>query len=203
MFTGIVSAVGTVQLAEATAGGLALTIGCPYPDLELGESVAVDGACLTVQSLGPAAFTAHIVATSLARTGFEDYPRGRRVNLERALRAGDRLGGHLVQGHVDGMGRVESVEQGQDARLLNLRVPEEVARVSVPLGSITVDGVSLTVNAKPEAAVVQISLIPFTLQHTTLGDRRVGDRVHLEGDTIGKYVWAFMESVSGKVKSKK
>jgi riboflavin synthase len=199
MFTGIVTAVGTVHLAEATAGGLELTIGCPYRDLELGESVAVDGACLTVQAIGPAGFTAHIIGTSLARTRFEDYTKGRRVNLERALRAGDRLGGHLVQGHVDGVGRVESVEQRQDARLLNLRVPEEVALVSVPLGSITVDGVSLTVNAKPEPAVIQIALIPFTLQHTTLGERTVGDRVHLEGDTIGKYVRAFLDnSVSGK-----
>jgi riboflavin synthase len=101
---------------------------------------------------------------------------------------GDRLGGHLVQGHVDGVGSVQRVAEREDARLLDLEVPAEVARVSVSLGSITVDGVSLTVNAMPAPGVIQIALIPFTLQHTTLGERRVGDRVHLEADTIGKYV---------------
>ena len=155
--------------------------------------MAVDGACLTVQAVAARAFTAHIIRTSLDRTRFGDYADGQRVNLERALRMGDRLGGHLVQGHVDGVGTVERVIQREDARILDLMVPDEVARVSIPLGSITVDGVSLTVNAKPGAGVVQISLIPFTLQHTTLGERRAGDRVHLEADTIGKYVAALME----------
>jgi riboflavin synthase len=115
------------------------------------------------------------------------------VNLERALRVGDRLGGHLVQGHVDGVGTVERVVKNADAVLLNLRVPAELGSISVPLGSITVDGVSLTVNAKPKPDLIQISLIPFTLQHTTLGDRREGDRVHLEADTIAKYVKALLE----------
>jgi riboflavin synthase len=188
MFTGIVSAVGAVQRAERTAGGLELTIASPYADLALGESVAVDGACLTVQSRNSASFTSHVIQTSLERTRFGEYAAGQRVNLERALRASDRLGGHLVQGHVDGVGTVGRLMDRADARLIDLRVPAEVARVSIPLGSITVDGVSLTVNAKLEPGVIQISLIPFTLQHTTLGERRVGDRVHLEADTIGKYV---------------
>jgi len=193
MFTGIITDVGTVQQAARTPDGLQLTIATSYPDLEPGESVAVDGACLTVQSVALNAFTAHIIRTSLERTRFGEYRDGQRVNLERALRAGDRLGGHLVQGHVDGLGTVERIAQRDDARLLDVRVPDEVARVSIPLGSITVDGVSLTVNAKPGSAVVQISLIPFTLQHTTLGERRTGDRVQLEADTIGKYVAALME----------
>ena len=188
MFTGIVTAVGTVGRAERIADGLELTIASPYSDLALGESVAVDGACLTIQAKNSASFTSHVIRTSLDRTRFGEYAAGQRVNLERALRAGDRMGGHLVQGHVDGVGRVERVLDRDDARILDLRVPEEVARVSIPLGSITVEGVSLTVNAKPEPGIIQISLIPFTLQHTTLGDRRVGDRVHLEADTIGKYV---------------
>jgi riboflavin synthase len=192
MFTGIVTDVGTVRQAARTRDGLELTIATSYPDLEPGESIAVDGACLTVQGVAPNAFTAHIIRTSLDRTRFGEYAVGQRVNLERALRAGDRLGGHLVQGHVDGVGTVERVTQRDDARLLDVRVPDEVARVSIPLGSITVDGVSLTVNAKPGSGVVQISLIPFTLQHTTLGERRSGDRVQLEADTIGKYVAALM-----------
>jgi riboflavin synthase len=193
MFTGIVTAVGTVGLAERTADGVELTITSPYPDLALGESVAVDGACLTVQAKNSASFTSHIIRTSLERTRFGDYVTGQRVNLERALRAGDRLGGHLVQGHVDGVGTIERVTDRADDRLIDLRVPAEVARISIPLGSITVDGVSLTVNAKPEPGIIQISLIPFTLQHTTLGERRLGDRVHLEADTIGKYVSSLME----------
>jgi riboflavin synthase len=188
MFTGIITAIGAVRSVNRTAGGLLLGIDCPYEGLTLGESVAVDGACLTVQELEPGGFTAHVVQTSLDRTRFGDYLPGQRVNLERALRVGDRLGGHMVQGHVDGIGIVERVSQRDDARLVDFRAPPEVVAVSVPLGSITVDGVSLTVNAILAGGVIQISLIPFTLQHTTLGERVVGDRVHLEGDAIGKYV---------------
>jgi len=188
MFTGIITAVGEVTDRALRDGGLELTVAAPWSDLALGESVAVDGACLTVQAIGRSDFTFHIIRTSLERTNFGTYDVGRKVNLERALLAGDRLGGHLVQGHVDGVGTVERVGDHGDARLLDLRVPPEVVRVSVPLGSVTVDGVSLTVNAIPSAGVIQVSLIPFTLQHTTLVERRAGDRVHLEADTIGKYV---------------
>ncbi len=194
MFTGIITEVGSVARADHEAEGLELTIRSSYSDLELGESVAVDGACLTVQELSDGSFQAHIIRTSLDRTRFADYAPGQRVNLERALRLGDRLGGHLVQGHVDGLGRVEMVAERDDARLLNIRVPPSVGRTSVPQGSITIDGVSLTVNAKLEPDLIQISLIPYTLQHTTLGERRVGDRVHLEADTIGKYVEALWEN---------
>jgi riboflavin synthase len=198
MFTGIITAVGSVQNSSRT-GGIELTITSPFTDLELGESIAVDGACLTVQAIQPGGFMVHVVPTTVERTCLGDYGRGRRVNLERALRAGDRLGGHLVQGHVDGVGKVLEVVETSDVRLVDIEVPDEVARVSVPLGSITVDGVSLTVNAIPHFGVIQISLIPFTLQHTTLGERRVGDRVQLEADTIGKYVAALLENrVSGK-----
>ncbi len=195
MFTGIVTDIGTVREAARSRGGLELTIVCSYPDLVAGESVAVDGACLTVAAVVPGGFTAHVIRTSLERTRFEELRSGSRVNLERALRVGDRLGGHLVQGHVDGVGTVAAVESKADARLLDLEVPPEVARYSVPLGSITVDGVSLTVNAIPAPGTVQISLIPFTLEHTTLADRRPGDRVHLESDTIAKYVASLMKGL--------
>ena len=188
MFTGIVTAIGTVRRAVRPAGGLELTIESSYQDLEPGESVAVDGACLTVEAANRETFTTHVIRTSLDRTRFAEYQPGKRVNLERAVRAGDRLGGHLVQGHVDGVGTIELIREREDARLVNLRVPPDIARVSILLGSINVDGVSLTVNAKPAGELIQISLIPFTLQHTTLGERLVGDRVHLEADTIGKYV---------------
>lgn len=197
MFTGIVTAVGTVMAARPGAGGLALDVAAPYDGLVPGESVAVDGACLTVERVVPGGFTAHVIRTSLERTAFAAYAAGRRVNLERALRVGDRLGGHLVQGHVDGVGRIVAVTQRDDARLVDVAVPEAVAAVSIRLGSVTVDGVSLTVNAQPAPGTIQVSLIPFTLQHTTLGDRRIGDLVHLEGDTIGKYVRALLTERGG------
>jgi riboflavin synthase len=193
MFTGIVSAVGTVRETRRTETGLELVFDCPYEGLVPGESVAVDGACLTVERVVPDGFVAHVIRTTIERTRFGEFTAGQRVNLEQALRAGDRLGGHLVQGHVDGVGLVERVATHDDARLMDLRVPAEVARVTVPLGSITVDGVSLTVNDVPSPGTVQISLIPFTLQHTTLGLRTAGDRVHLEADTIGKYVRGLLE----------
>ncbi len=193
MFTGIITAIGTVREARPSNGGLDLTIECGYPDLTAGESVAVDGACLTVAAMSDRTFTVHVVTTTLDRTRFGDLRAGDRVNLERALQAGDRLGGHLVQGHVDGVGTVVRLAAQGDARLLDLDVPAEVGQVSVPLGSITVDGVSLTINAFPAPETIQISLIPFTLEHTTLVDRRPGDRVHLEADTIGKYVWAMIQ----------
>jgi riboflavin synthase len=192
MFTGIVTAIGTVVDLQAGAAGLAMTIESPYVDLEPGESVSVDGACLTVETATAKTFHVHVVPTTLGRTHFSEYRRGRRVNLERALQVGDRLGGHLVQAHVDAVGTVDRIVGSADTRLLDLRVPAELARISIPLGSVTVDGVSLTVNAKPAPEVIQISLVPFTLQHTTLGERKKGDRVHLEGDTIAKYVASMM-----------
>ena len=193
MFTGLIAAVGAVEEAVPAGGGMQMVIRSPWRRLSAGESIAVDGACLTVETSRGGHFTVHVVATSLGRTAFGGYTPGRRVNLERALRASDRLGGHLVQGHVDGVGTVQAVVQAVDATLIDIAAPPAVADVSVLLGSITVDGVSLTVNALPRPGVVQVSLIPFTLQHTTLGERRPGDRVHLEGDAIGKYVRQFVK----------
>lgn len=193
MFSGLITGIGTLADARASAAGVAMTIESPYTDLEPGESVAVDGACLTVETATSNTFRVHVVPTTLERTRFSEYQPGRRVNLERALRMGDRLGGHLVQAHVDAMGTVDRVMESADTRLLDLRVPAELARICIPLGSVTVDGVSLTVNAKPAPEIIQISLIPFTLQQTTLGERKQGDRVHLEGDMVGKYVRALAE----------
>jgi riboflavin synthase len=199
VFTGIITAVGQVARAERGPDGLSLVIAAPYADLTAGESVAVDGACLTVETLEPGGFRVHVVSTSLERTAFGGYEAGRRVNLERALALGDRLGGHLVQGHVDGVGTVVQVGQRGDAWLVDVHVPPQLARLAIPLGSFAVDGVSLTVNARPAPDVVQISLVPFTLQHTTLGERRIGDRVHLEGDMLGKYVAALLAPHLGAV----
>ncbi len=194
MFTGIVGAVGRVAKATRETGngkrteGLALTIQSPYRGVKQGESIAVNGACLTVEKVVKGGFTVHAVATTLGRTLIGDWRKGQPVNLERALRAGDRLGGHFVQGHVDGVGTVEQVAESGDAFLVDIRVPREVEETTVLHGAITVDGVSLTVNALPGAGVVQVSLVPFTREHTTLGRVAVGDRVHIEADVLGKYV---------------
>jgi len=194
MFTGIVGAVGRVAKATRETGngkraeGLALTIQSPYRGVKKGESIAVNGACLTVEKVVKGGFTVHAVATTLGRTLIGDWRKGQPVNLERALRAGDRLGGHFVQGHVDGVGTVEQVAESGDAFLVDIRVPRDVEETTVLHGAITVDGVSLTVNALPSAGVVQVSLVPFTREHTTLGRVAVGDRVHIEADVLGKYV---------------
>ena len=197
MFTGIVTAVGTVERVEPVAGGIALRVVAPYQDLDLGESIAIDGACLTVERAGPGWFSVHVVVTSLDRTMFGDFTAGRQVNLERALAVGDRLGGHLVSGHVDGVGRVTASRASDDAWLIDLALPESVAAVTIPLGSITVNGVSLTVNALPAPDECQVSLIPHTRAVTTLGALKVGDEVHLEGDMIGKYVRQFTQAWKG------
>jgi riboflavin synthase len=188
MFTGIVTAMGTVRRARRTDRGLALTIASPYLGLKIGESVAVDGACLTVVRTGKGTFTVEAVTMTRSRTTFGAFRPERAVNLERALRASDRLGGHLVSGHVDGVGEVVRREVLEDSVLLDIRVPKLVADVSVLHGSVAVDGVSMTVNAIPRPGVLQISVIPHTLAVTTLGRAKVGTRVHLEADQIGKMV---------------
>ena len=194
MFTGIVSAMGRVAKATREAGngkretGLTLTVRAPFTGVKRGESIAVNGACLTVERVLKGGFTVHVVETTTGRTLLGEYAVGRPVNLERALRAADRLGGHFVQGHVDGVALVERVTQVEDAWIYDLRVPRPVREISIPHGAITVDGVSLTINDLPGPDSVQISLIPFTRAHTTLGTLRVGDRVHVEGDVLGKYV---------------
>ena len=199
MFTGIVDAVGRVAKATQETGnwkrdaGVALTIRAPYRGVKRGESIAVNGACLTVERVVQGGFSVHAVSTTLERTLIGEWRKGRAVNLERALRAADRLGGHFVQGHVDGIGVVEGTTSNEKtshgtAYVLDVRVPSDVAEITVLHGSITMDGVSLTVNALPSAGVMQVSLVPFTREHTTLGKLGAGDRVHVEADVLGKYV---------------
>jgi riboflavin synthase len=192
MFTGLVDAVGTIDRVTDTPAGREFLIRSRYDDLDDGESVAVNGACLTVYDRADGRFAVAAVVTTLGRTTMGGWLAGKRVNLERALKASDRLGGHIVQGHVDGVGIVRDVTRSGDAVLVDLAVPSEIAELLVPHGSITVDGVSLTLNAIPQPSVVQLSLIEYTLRHTTLGDLKSGDAVHVEGDVIGKYVRQLM-----------
>lgn len=188
MFTGLVDDVGTITAVQEAAAGREFRIACRYDDLALGESIACAGACLTVRDCGPRWFTVAAVVTTLDRTTVASWGTGRRLNLERSLRAGDRLGGHIVQGHVDGVGEVVATARRDDAWLIDIAVPPTIAELLVPHGSVCVDGVSLTVNAIPAPGILQVSIIEYTLRHTTLGDLGVGERVHLEGDVVGKYV---------------
>ncbi len=188
MFTGLVDDIGVVERVERMEAGRELRIRSRYDDLADGESVAVNGACLTVRGSGLGWFDVAAVVTTLGRTTIGDWQTGHRVNLERALRLGDRLGGHLVQGHVDDVGVIEAVRRSDDALLVDVRLPAELEGLMVPHGSVTIDGVSLTVNALPAPSILQLSLIEYTWNHTTLGALRVADRVHVEADTVGKYV---------------
>ena len=188
MFTGIVTAMGTVAKVRRTGRGLELTIASRYRGLGIGDSVALDGACLTVVRTGRGTFAVEAVTMTRSRTTFGAWRVGRVCNLERPLRLGGRLGGHLVAGHVDGVGRVVRRQVLEDSVLLDIRVPKPVFDLCVPHGSVAVDGVSITVNAMPARNVVQLSIIPHTLEVTTLGRARIGTRVHLEADLIGKFV---------------
>lgn len=190
MFTGLVEEVGQIREARPLENGRALRIAATtvLDDLALGDSVAINGVCLTVTAIHEDGFEVQAIATTLERTTLGEMVEGRRINLERAMKLGDRLGGHIVQGHVDGVGEVKSITPRGELVLIDFTTPEEVSSVTVLHGSITLDGISLTVNDLPAPGVVQVSIIPYTWSHTSLSDLQVGARVNLEGDVIGKYV---------------
>jgi len=195
MFTGLVDDVGTIERVAVTDAGRELTIKCRYADLEQGESVSVNGVCLTVREPYPHRFTCAAVHTTLAVTTIESWKQGTRVNLERAMRPSDRLGGHFVQGHVDGVGKVTSVAREGDAVLIELALPQGLPELMVERGSVSVDGVSLTIVGLPDASSIQLSIIEHTLRHTTLGDLSRGDSVHVEADMIAKHVRRLLDPI--------
>ena len=196
MFTGIVEATGVVSGVDTSAGGLRVRFRAPdvIEGLTVGRSVAVDGSCLTAVELHPDGFSVDVIGTTLERTVAGGYREGMRVNLERGLRLGDPLDGHMVQGHVDGIGQVLAVRSEGDPVLVDVRLPPAVEAVTILHGSITLNGVSLTVNALPGPGNCQVAVIPYTLNVTTLGNLRTGDAVNLEGDLIGKYVGRMLAS---------
>lgn len=198
MFSGIIEDVGRVRRMERRGESARLEVETKLPvtELRLGDSVAVSGACLTVVALGERSFTVDVSPETLRRTTLGELRPQDPVNLERALRLSDRLGGHLVNGHVEGTAEVTAIRREANAILLTFRVSPALARYVVEKGCIAVDGVSLTVNAVrgPEFSV---AVIPFTAAETTLGGRRVGDRVNVETDIIGKYVERFLRGAPG------
>ena len=190
MFTGIIEEVGTVEAVRPLAGGARLRVVCSFAGgLRVDESVAVDGVCLTVVAQDAAAFEAVAVEETLSKTALGDRRPGDGVNLERALKLGARLDGHLVQGHVDTTGVIESVEALADSHLVRVRYPEADAALLIPRGSVCVDGISLTVARLDEpVGTFALALIPHTWQHTTAARWNAGRAVNLEFDLIGKYV---------------
>jgi riboflavin synthase len=195
VFTGIVEEVGTIVVAEPLEGGIAFRVAAlaTLDGLQLGESVAIDGACHTVTAIHSDSFAVQSVATTLQRTTLGGYGVGHRVNLERALALGERIGGHLVQGHVDAVGQVLGIERRGEHVLVDFTLPPIVEEVSILFGSITVNGVSLTINALPGPGQAQVSVIPHTWEITAIRDLKVGSEINLEGDLIGKYVRRLME----------
>lgn len=185
MFTGIVEEVGSV--ASVPADGLAIAAAEVLKDIKLGDSIAVNGVCLTVKSFDAKSFTVDVMPETLRRTNLGRLRTGDRVNLERAVALGGRMGGHLVQGHVDDTGSVSSINVEGAALLMSFAAPPGVMRYVVPKGFIAVDGVSLTI-ASREAGTFTVSLVGYTREHTVLGARKTGDVVNLEVDIIAKYV---------------
>ncbi|MDQ3055071.1 MAG: riboflavin synthase [Actinomycetota bacterium] len=199
MFTGIVEALGEVMVREDLTDSARLQVRAPaLDDLRHGDSLAVNGVCLTVAGLpGNGCFAADVMAETLHRSALAGLATGDRVNLERAVTAQSRLGGHIVQGHVDGVGTLVSRTPGQGWDVVRIGLPPDLSRYVVEKGSIAVDGISLTVSALSDVPATgateqggwfEVSLIPTTLEHTTLGFRQPGDAVNLEVDVIAKYV---------------
>ena len=194
MFTGIVEERGTVASIEqlTNAARVAIRGSVVLSDVKAGDSIAVNGVCLTVVDLGPDFFPADVMEETLKRSSLDGVGAGSEVNLERAARLDSRLGGHLVQGHVDGTGQVLAIEPDENWTAMRISLPADLGRYVVEKGSITVDGVSLTVVSVDDMGF-SVSLIPTTLAETTLGSRQVGDRVNLEVDAIAKYVARLMQ----------
>jgi len=195
MFTGLIEDVGRIAALELNKGSavLAVETSLPVRSMELGSSIAINGACLTVVKKGRRRFTVDVSPETLSRTSLAILSVGGLVNLERPLRFQDRLGGHLVTGHIDGVAVVESIETQGEFTFFTFNLPMQLGNFLVSKGSVAVDGISLTVNECSRRRFA-VAIIPFTLEHTNLRARRVGDKVNIETDLVGKYVQKFVKA---------
>jgi riboflavin synthase len=201
MFTGIIREIGTVEAVERTSGGARVRVRADVAgELRDGDSVSVNGVCLTAASAADSAFEADVMNQTLSVTTLGELDAGGRVNVEPAVRAGEPLGGHLVQGHVDGAGRVTSVTEDGFARRLRIALPEDLRRYVAERGSVAIDGVSLTVAALTPAGL-EVSLIPETLERTTLGDVAEGSEVNVEVDVVARYAERLVQGLNERKES--
>ena len=198
MFTGLVEGVGEVREIRHEGGDLSLSILPLFEasDMGVGDSVSVDGVCLTVTDIEQGIFRVDVSGETLSRTTLSRLTRGDRVNMERALRFSDRLGGHLVSGHVDGVGRIIKREQKKNSWLLGIGIDENLSKYTIEKGSIAVDGISLTIN-RCRGTAIEVNIIPQTGKETTILKKKVGDLVNVETDLIGKYVERFFKRDKG------
>lgn len=203
MFTGIIEEIGHLEAIERGSQSAVLHIGCEkvLEGTQAGDSIAVNGVCLTVTSLGKKGYTADVMAETLDRSSLGDLKRGSRVNLERAMAADGQFGGHIVAGHIDGTGIIQSVTRDETAVWYKIQAGADILRYVVEKGSITIDGISLTV-ARVDSETFSVSIIPHTQSNTILADRKVGDRVNLETDIIGKYVEKLLQPQETKKESR-
>lgn len=199
MFTGLIETLGRIQAVEHQGGGLRLRIvpDAPLDDLAVGESIAVEGVCLTVTACGAPGFTADVSAETLARSTLGALRPGHRVNLERAMRLSERLGGHLVSGHVDGTGTIQKMEPRGEYWFIRIGIAPRLSRYTIEKGSVAVDGISLTINRCGEG-FFEVNIIPETARATTLLKKRAGAKVNIETDLIGKYVEKLLQASSEK-----
>lgn len=197
MFTGLVEDVGKVVRFTGSKNVKTLKIECKKvtEGLQIGDSIAVDGVCLTVTEFDRNSFSAHVMEATMETTALGCLKNGSLVNLERAMPADGRFGGHLVSGHVDGVGRITAVEPRDGSVLLRLEIPKEASQILIAKGSIAINGISLTIFALSETSVT-VSIIPHTMSHTSLKNAGIGDQVNLECDIIGKYVCKFVQGRS-------
>lgn len=187
MFTGLIEAVGTITALERTAGRLTLVVESSLKADSLGDSITIDGCCLTVTRMDGARLSFDAAEETLRRTSLGEFVVGQRVQMERAMRADGRFGGHIVQGHVDGVAQVKSKRADGDSTWIDFDVPAELTKYMVDKGAITLDGMSLTLT-QVGAAGCSVMLVPYTVEHTQLGHKTVGDKVNVEVDVLAKYV---------------
>ncbi|MBA3018899.1 MAG: riboflavin synthase [Proteobacteria bacterium] len=204
MFTGIIEGLGTITKIRSSGQGKRLTIEADYPldHTKIGDSIAVSGACLTAVMIDGKSFEVDMSPETLSKTTFGKAKIGDRVNLERALCLSDRIDGHLVSGHIDGIGSVKNIKTLGNAIIITFEVPESLSRYMIRKGSVAVDGISLTINNCDHGSF-EVSIIPHTAKLTSIGFKKIGDHVNIETDMIGKYVERFMRNDNEEQKARK
>lgn len=195
MFTGIIEEIGIVQSVVKTAKSAQISIGAKkiLEDISVGDSISTNGVCLTVSAFNPHSFSADVMPETMRRSNLKGLRKGSPVNLERALRVGDRLGGHMVSGHIDGVGIIRACEKEDNATWVTIQAPDAILRYVIPKGSVAIDGISLTA-AYADKRMFKVSIIPLTQRETTLLEKKVGHEVNLECDPVGKYVEKLLSS---------